>query len=1264
MRRTGTCNTTSCVNVTVDVLSAPTAPTAGFPSSNNFCEDDPGNIDLIVSGGGSGTVHWFDDACGGTEIGTGNPLTIASPEISTTYFARYESTCGNSDCFNFDVTVVEQPVAPIKAESDINNICADHSGNIELNVVGGLGDEVQWFTGSCGGISIGVGNPLIIPSPDITTTYYARWANTCGETSCVDHTVTVFPLPTDPTSVTCNMNNFCSDDANNMSLELVGGTGDDVYWYTESCGGTLIGTGSPLSIETPSVTTTYYGRWENSCGESSCEQVTVNVIGVPEAPTSIVPSSNDICVDDPGTINLAAVNGSGTTLHWYTGSCEGTEIGTGNPLTIDSPTLTTEYFAAWENACGISTCTSVIINVIDAPTDPTEAQVDISEVCVDDAGNIELTLVGGAGPTVEWYSGSCGGVPVGTGNPLTIESPTVTTTYYGRYESLCGNSACESVEVVVNLLPVAPTEALVNRTDFCADDSGDIELSVNGGSGDELIWYTESCGGIQIGIGNPLVIESPTSPTTYYASWSNGCGTSSCQFVNVSVLETPEAPTSIVPSSNDICVDDPGTIDLAAVGGTGTTLHWYTGQCGETEVGTGNPFTIDSPIEDTEYFAAWENSCGLSTCTSVLVNVIDEPIDPTEAQVDITELCFDDEGDIVLTLIGGEGPIVEWYSGSCGGTPVGTGNPLTIESPTVTTTYYGRYESACGISECASVNVKVNESPEPPISAEVNVNDLCSNDDGNIELSVTGGSGYDVYWYTETCGVTLVGIGNPLIVDSPEETTTYYGRWENVCGASVCQNVTVNIIPAADATINPTGPFCITSSPTVITAAETGGSWSGDGINETTGLFEPSVAGVGEHIITYTITGTCGDTDQTTITVIDNFDATIDNVAELCENDAVIILTAATDGGTWSGNGITDADNGVFNPSVAGAGNHTIVYEYTGMCGGYDDIVIVVNAAANATITPVGPFCEDADPIVVEAAETGGTWSGTGINATTGFFDPEVAGIGDHIITYTIDGDCGDTDQITISILEYFDATITSGLDYCIQDSMGLLTAVDPGGTWEAEYLTVYNDTSYFVYTTLGDGTYEIIYHYDGLCGDADTVNVTVYPNADATITPVDTLTDEDAPVQLIVEQEGGVWDGIYVDNLGIFDPVAAGVAIHPVIYTIEGPCGDADTISIIVIDAPIDDLLVPTVITPDNDGYNDRWRIQGIESYSQISINIFTRWGDEVFVYEGSGSNYTIIMNQWDGTRNGKELPTGSYVYVLVVDNNESYKGTISLIR
>jgi len=64
-----------------------------------------------------------------------------------------------------------------------------------------------------------------------------------------------------------------------------------------------------------------------------------------------------------------------------------------------------------------------------------------------------LTLAGGGGgenETIKWYSSSCGGTLVGTGNNITV-SPTTTTTYYGRYEDAtpCGNTSCVQTTIVV-----------------------------------------------------------------------------------------------------------------------------------------------------------------------------------------------------------------------------------------------------------------------------------------------------------------------------------------------------------------------------------------------------------------------------------------------------------------------------------------------------------------------------------------------------------------------------------------------------------------------------------------------------------------------------------------------------------------------------------------------------------------------------------------------------------------------------------------------
>jgi len=174
-----------------------------------------------------------------------------------------------------------------------------------------------------------------------------------------------------------------------------------------------------------------------------------------------------------------------------------------------------------------------------------------------------------------------------------------------------------------------------------------------------------------------------------------------------------------------------------------------------------------------------------------------------------------------------------------------------------------------------------------------------------------------------------------------------------------------------------------------------------------------------------------------------------------------------------------------------------------------------------------------------------------------------------------------------------------------------------------------------------------------------------VHPRADATIIdPVDSLLVIDDPVTLEAQDQGGDWSGNGIDaNSGEFSPEAAGIGDHQIFYTIDQICGDTDSTIIVVSPEQIEDLLIPDVVTPNGDGRNDTWRIQGIRAYDDIAIYIFTRWGEKVFEFTGTGDGYHETQNQWDGTLNGKELPLGTYVYILELNNEVSHKGTVTLI-
>ena len=131
------------------------------------------------------------------------------------------------------------------------------------------------------------------------------------------------------------------------------------------------------------------------------------------------------------------------------------------------------------------------------------------------------------------------------------------------------------------------------------------------------------------------------------------------------------------------------------------------------------------------------------------------------------------------------------------------------------------------------------------------------------------------------------------------------------------------IVPNPDATITPVDTLCLNSDPVKLNAHDPGGHWSGLGVNGD--KFNPSVAGAGDHLVKYTITDAngCSDSDRIVITVMPLPQAIIDPVMNLYVNDPPVTLSASPSGGTWTGNGMT---NNVFDPSVAGTGEHIITY--------------------------------------------------------------------------------------------------------------------------------------------------------------------------------------------------------------------------------------------------------------------------------------------------------------------------------------------------
>jgi len=92
----------------------------------------------------------------------------------------------------------------------------------------------------------------------------------------------------------------------------------------------------------------------------------------------------------------------------------------------------------------------------------------------------------------------------------------------------------------------------------------------------------------------------------------------------------------------------------------------------------------------------------------------------------------------------------------------------------------------------------------------------------------------------------------------------------------------------------------------------------------------------------------------------------------------------------------------------------------------------------------------------------------------------------------------------------------------------------------------------------------------------------------------------------------------------------------------------------------------IPNAFSPNGDGINDRFNIPGSTFGTHIVLmEIFDRWGGLIF----RGEDFDFGSDHgWDGTYNGSVLPTGPYVYKIIMAaiNGEQkfYKGDVTLLR
>ncbi|HNQ67442.1 MAG TPA: gliding motility-associated C-terminal domain-containing protein [Bacteroidales bacterium] len=1292
-------------NVKTYLLTVKSLPNVVAGNSTPVC--DGGSVTLTETGGVA--ISWAWEGPNLFSSSNHNPVISGiSPANSGNYVVTVTGINGCTNSDDVDITVNLNPVITLGSNSPI---C--EGDDIHLTETGGEATSWVW-TGPNGAVP-SVQNPDIlaaVPADGGLYTVVVTDINSCTSTDnitvVVDNDVDATITTTGPfceneavvtlaaitaggvwsgTSVSGNTfdpsigegdytisyvvtNGVCSDnddvvlhvdEVTDVTITAAGPfceTGPAVILTAATPGGTWSGNGisDPATGEfTPGdanigVNTISYVIINGACTDTDTEDITVD-----ELIDASITTTGPFC-ENEGSITLLSVNPGGT---WT-----GTGV-TGN--TFDPSIGEGDYNINYEIINGTCSDDNDVLLHVDSEVDAT------------------ITPIGpfcGFDGCVALVAATPGGVWSGTGVIGNNFCPSVAGEGIWTIDYDVSNGACsdnDDINITVNENPTAPVTSI-----DCSggEDQGIITVTAPLGADYEYSIDGNYQAGVTFG---PL---TNGNYTVTVEDVTTGCTTEGTPITLNCGCDNP--PTlSLSANTGNLCPNSDITVSGNTFGGSATQVDLIHNGEGSLDVAsvTVSPFSFTytpAPADAGTTITitlTTDNPDGAPCVAAVQTYILTVYSDvPSVIAGGNSPICVGEN--INLSEIGGDAISWDW-EGPNGFTSDEHNPEITAATIAAGGLYTVTVTDIHGCENSDDVTITVNDLPAVPVATTD-----CSGGTDNGIITVTSPLGAS-YEYSIGGGFQASPIFGSLANGNYTITVNDINTGCSVAGnvinldCSGCSNPTTLALSAdSDATcvedVLTLSGNTFGGSATQVTLSHDG---NGD-IDQTTistspfsFTYTPDISDAGNTVtITITTNNPVGDPcvasiEEFELTVYDIPTANVGSNSPVCQGDDINLTETGGDAVNWAWTGpnsFTSNDNNpeITEASLLATGTYSVVISDANGCTATDNIDITIIENVDVEITDPGIFCSDASAVDLEAIPAGGVWSGDGVNPVTGAFDPGVSGIGNIEITYTIGGSCGGTDVIFITVIPRADAEITNPGTICLDGSTTDLEATPAGGLWSGDGVDPLTGT--FDSNISGVGNIEITYTIGGSCGDADTIHITVLQRADASITdPVDSLFVIDPAVMFTAEQIGGTWSGTAINEFtGEFSPQDAGIGSYWIFYTISGVCGDIDSTLVAVLPEIIPDLLIPDVLTPNNDGYNDTWRIQGIKAFEDVDIVIFNRWGDEVFMFTGTGNAYAEVQNQWDGMRNGKELPFGTYVYVLVLNNEDTYKGTVTIIR
>jgi gliding motility-associated-like protein len=616
----------------------------------------------------------------------------------------------------------------------------------------------------------------------------------------------------------CEVFSLCYGAANLNPLIYFTGVGNDDVWFfnggdpavqanwSEGCAGDIAACGT--NDQTPGAPNNvanadFIGQFNNYCA--------------PIPPIVVTSASIDAGCGCTGTASITA-SGSipGYTYEWY----DIAWLTTGQTNDIATNLCAGTYYGIATSSIGCGDTVTVVIN---SSGSMTSSNVNTDPLCFGSCdGTATITPVGGSIPYVYSWSGSASNTNFS--NDLCTGFHTVTIT---------DNIGCVITDTFSLVEPVALNLSTTFVSPLCFGSSdGSIALAVTGGTANyTYLWdnigasITQDISGIPSGTYNVAVTDV------------NNC------IQNIQTVVTAPLQLTLTTSTDSVScsVLCDGGIAAAITGGGSSPFQFSLDNT--TFNGSGS---FDFLCEGVYSVYIVDNQACLD---SIIIEVFAQSFPADATIVPVVTLC---ENISPVQLFAAD-PGGVWSGTGISSSTLGIFDPALASSGSHEIIY--TISGVCGNADTVSIDVLPADNVL--ITAAT---DVCE-DDASFILSVQSGGGS---WSGTGITNTVTGEFSPAV--SGVGSFMIYYSTNGVCPQtdSAEQVVWSNDIPI----IGVVGAMCLNDMPVNLAVNVPGGTWSGAGITDPVlGTFDPSIAGSGSHIVTYSLNSMCGGSDVIIIIV-------------------------------------------------------------------------------------------------------------------------------------------------------------------------------------------------------------------------------------------------------------------------------------------------------------------------------------------------------------------------------------------------------------